>query len=207
MDFVCTEGEFQKMRNQWFPFFLSVLGFIAFSTPLAAEEKMKTPEPIPSSVPTPEVYRPMMEYSRLTEEERKILARGPIEQTPYIIGGAVGTFLGWGIGHAVQGRYSDQGWIFTLGEGVSLVALVAAVNSCLNRDWWNDDCNGEATLATIGFFSYVGFRIWEIVDLWATPGSHNNRYYQLKALTEPRRVSFIATPTKSGAFAGLQFRF
>lgn len=207
MDFVCTEGEFKKMRNRLVTLFIFAAGFGAFSSPLFAAEKTKSPAPAPSVIPAPEVYRPMMEYSQLSEEERRILAQGPISQGQVVAGGVVGTLFGWGLGHAIQGRYSDKGWIFTVGEAVSLLAIVAAVNSCFDSNSWKDNCDSEATLAVAGYIGFFGLRIWEAVDVWAGPGSHNNRYYQLRALTEPRRVSFIATPIKSGAYAGLQFRF
>ena len=44
-----------------------------------------------------------------------------ISKNRYITGGVLGTALGFGIGHAVQGRWlSDKGWIFTSAELVTL---------------------------------------------------------------------------------------
>ncbi len=45
----------------------------------------------------------------------------------YVAGGVVGTALGLGIGHAIQGRYwRDYGWAFTVGT----IALVLSEESC-----------------------------------------------------------------------------
>jgi len=35
------------------------------------------------------------------------------------------------------------------------------------------------TLIVIGVFGFMGLRIWEIVDAWAVPLSHNSKYNEL----------------------------
>jgi len=44
----------------------------------------------------------------------------------YHRGAFVGTLLGFGIGHAMQNRYANKGWIFTMLEGGSIVCFVTA---------------------------------------------------------------------------------
>lgn len=121
------------------------------------------------------------DYSNMSEEDRTILARGEISDTQYILGGVLGTYpLGFGIGHAIQGRYSDKGWIFTVGELGSLAVLMAGFGDCVSRSWSDSSgCNGG--LITLGAFGFLGFRIWEIVDVWATPLEINRRYRMLKS--------------------------
>ena len=42
-----------------------------------------------------------------------------VSKTNYYAGGALSILPGFGIGHAVQGRWREKGWIFTAGEVVS----------------------------------------------------------------------------------------
>ena len=151
--------------------------------------------------------------SGLSEEEARILAIGEISTERYIIGGVVGTYpLGLGIGHAIQGRYSDSGYIFTIGELGSLAVLVAGVADC-DDDWWdsdedNDDCDGGLVL--LGAAGFVGFRIWEIIDLWATPPGHNRRVREIKirqGIARGEWDGFIIPSRDGGAMAGLKYTF
>ncbi|WP_374001395.1 hypothetical protein [Bdellovibrio bacteriovorus] len=120
-------------------------------------------------------------YASLSERDREILARGEISKGRYIVGGILGTYpLGFGIGHAIQGRYTEKGWIFTVGEAGSLAVLIAGMGSCMSS-WHSDNCNGNGGLIWIGAFSFIGFRIWEIVDVWAAPPELNRRYRELKS--------------------------
>lgn len=78
----------------------------------------------------------------------------------YIAGGAMGILLGIGIGHAVQGRYSERGWIFTvsqIGSGIALGYYLAAENE---------------PFVIISAISLIGFRIWELIDVWWLPSTY-----------------------------------
>lgn len=62
----------------------------------------------------------------------QFLDDGEVSTPRYIIGGILGTYpIGFGIGHAIQGRYSDRGWIFTATEAASLAVVIAGVGECL----------------------------------------------------------------------------
>lgn len=98
--------------------------------------------------------------------------RMPVPTGKYITGGVLGSALGFGIGHAVQGRYQDGGWLFTATEGASLAVLMIGLGSCSEE---TENFGGERTkkttcsnggLVAIGFASLIGFRVWEIVDVW-----------------------------------------
>lgn len=53
----------------------------------------------------------------LTDKDKEILEIGEISTVSYVVGGVLGTYpVGLGIGHAIQGRWSQKGWIFTAGE-------------------------------------------------------------------------------------------
>lgn len=139
-----------------------------------------------------------------SEEDREVNRIGYISDARYVIGGILGVYPGFGIGHAVQGRYSQRGWIFTVGEVGSLMAFVLGAVNCWGTTNSSGSCDG--TGITIGALGYFGFKIWEIVDIWAAPIEINQRYRELH-LEPSSEVSGIVMPTKDGVVAGLQYRF
>lgn len=135
----------------------------------------------PRQVPPPYMYQPPP--PQLTPDERQLLEDGEITDGQYIGGGILAVFPGFGVGHAVQGRWSDNGWIFTVGEiaatglviyGISQDDCFLAIDECHDT---NDDGAGEFV---VGFLAYTGLRIWEIVDAWAAPPRHNRRVQNLR---------------------------
>lgn len=161
-------------------------------TPTAEDLKTMTP-------PTPP----------LDPEDQRILERGEISTARYITGGILGTYpLGFGVGHAIQGRYHDKGWIFTVGELGSLAIAAAGASNCMDDSEsgakrWGKCKSG---LMVAGALAFTGFRIWEIFDLWFAPPKHNQRYRQLKEQQTPT-TSLYLMPTPSGGAIGLQWRF
>jgi hypothetical protein len=104
-------------------------------------------------------------YHLLTAEERALLHQGEIETGHYIAGGVVGSVFAYGTGHAVQGRFADKGWIFLVGEAVSTGLIIKFLVDCLEvEDGGN--CEDDVDWLVVGLIGSVGFRIWELVDLW-----------------------------------------
>ena len=131
------------------------------------------------------IYEAQKKEIQLTKKDKAILEIGEISTARYITGGVLGTYpLGLGIGHAVQGRWSEDGQVFTWGELGSLAVVVAGAVGCIDEMGDNDDdwecSNLEESLIIVGALSFVGLRIWEIVDVWAVPPSHNSKYKSLK---------------------------
>jgi hypothetical protein len=95
----------------------------------------------------------------------------PVPTGKYITGGVLASTVGLGIGHAVEGRYADKGWIFTATEATGIAMMVAG---CSERKDRNDDgvkeCNNNG-LVVAGAVVAIGFHVWEIIDAWsgATP--------------------------------------
>jgi hypothetical protein len=155
---------------------------------------------------------------QLSDDDRDLLDDGPIGDGPYIAGGVVGTLLGLGIGHAIQGRYGEKGWIFTVSELASAALIVAGAEECVDNILVGRTCSRSASY-TIGTWGLLGFRIWEIVDLWAAPPARNKKYRRLKrrlgeSIDEDAAVDFILSPIarnehgiSPGISAGVQFRF
>lgn len=153
-----------------------------------------------------------MSYASLSEADRQILARGEMSTTRYVLGGVLGTYpLGFGIGHAIQGRYSEKGWIFTVGELSSIAVLAAGLGSCFGDALSSNDgdCNTGGGLVFLGAFGFVGFRVWEIVDLWATPLEQDRRYRELKSRLPVSEVTFEPgfVPLAGGGALGLRVTF
>jgi len=191
------------------------------------------PEAPPVYVPPTYGYqpRPAMELRTvtLTEEERDLLEEGTIGTGRAIVGGVVGTIYGFGIGHTVQGRWLDKGWIFTVGETASMIALLMGVVQAFEGcdgyyagDQYVDSCaddgdNHAGAYLVGGLVGFVGFRIWEIVDAWVGPKQHNARVRAVRMKVDPRYnpdgdggYGLYIKPARDGGgggIAGLSFKF
>lgn len=107
-------------------------------------------------------------------------------------GAYIGTFFGFGIGHAFQGRYMDDGWKWTLGEVATLGTIFATADQCENN---TDPLTGEKTYqcssySSLTVLAWIGFRVWQGYDLWHYASTANNIY---------------AMPTKDGLILGYRF--
>jgi hypothetical protein len=180
-------------------------------------------EPPPSRAYVPPAYN----YQRtvvITAEESELLNEGVMPVGKYVAGGITAVAAGFGIGHIVQGRWLDKGWIFTLGESASIVAIATgaaqAIDSCYNT--YDTPCqnsrhrNDGMGLMMGGLLAFTGLHIWEIVDAWVAPPRHNKRIHEIRARLgqEPielsRAAPYVAPvhgSTGGGGVAGLAFRF
>lgn len=99
--------------------------------------------------------------SQMTNEEQDIYLKGEMDKTKYIVGGVLGTYpIGLGIGHAIQGRYSEKGWIFTAGELGAMAVSTISLVGCFGEIETNRNCN--LTPFVIGVYGYLAFRILEL---------------------------------------------
>jgi hypothetical protein len=204
-------------RSNILPLFL-VLGLLTSSQSWADPDKNPTPSVSPSPVPFSERKIP---YSSLSSDEREVLDRGEVGETQYIVGGVIGTLFGLGIGQAIEQRYVPTGLIITVGEAASIGMMSAGAAQCVANTIGNSftypanqttqNCNSGLLEAGIGL--YVGLRIWEIIDVWATPPSINRRYRDLKEHVD-RTASFGVVPAVAtgqsqidGALLAYQWRF
>ena len=156
---------------------------------------------------------------QLSEEQQALLARGEIPIGGYITGGILSYVLGFGIGHAVQGRWTEKGWIFTAGEVASITAILYGVSQANRYDpeysyGSHDHQNRRGrNYALAGIVGLLGFRVWGVVDAWVAPPIHNRKVRALKqqlGLTPPSYGFYLAppqSPSGSGGVAGLSLRF
>ncbi|HLU67744.1 MAG TPA: hypothetical protein VKZ63_15780 [Kofleriaceae bacterium] len=151
---------------------------------------------------------PAQNYALLTPEERELLARGEIGPGVHIAGGLVGTMFGFGLGHAVQGRFGDRGWIFMAGEAGSIAAILIWASTCAEYD---GHCEQSTGWLVAGLAGIAVFRVWELIDVWAGPSTHNERVRRARARAygAPYYGAFVA-PTGgdlSGGIAGITVAF
>jgi hypothetical protein len=186
---------------------------------------MPAPAPYPPPMqpqPYPYPYAPY-QYGTplpLTADEQELLSRGEISDGQHIGGGLVSLFFGFGVGQAVQGRYSDTGWIFTLGEAASMTAIFVGMVQAFDcvDDFEGSSCNNDdsAGFLLVGGLIGIGvFRIWEIVDAFSGPTRHNAKVRALRmrlGIPQPMytKVMPYVAPSLSrdgGGTAGLTLRF
>lgn len=144
----------------------------------------------------------------MTAEDREILQAGPIESDAYA-GGVVGSLLGFGLGQAVQGRWHDTGWIFTVGEAASLVAVAYGLQGkgCYTSPCSNGPLHEDVAIGAIA--TILAFRVWELGDAIIAPGLRNQRFRRVvNRYNSPTytMTPFLA-PRGDGALAGLGVRF
>lgn len=209
-------GSFARKTSRHLGLTVGIL-VVVFSAAAAAQDVPAAPPAPPASSASPNIPGAPVEpgkipYASLSPDERKILYDGPISDGQYVAGGVVGTFLGFGIGQAIEGRYGDTGWIFTVGELGSTVLLVAGAVNCLSSVQGNTCTNGGGEVV-LGYLGILGFRIWEIVDVWAVPPGINRRYRDLRQrVADPPHASLGIIPLASVGVGvspglGLTYRF
>jgi len=161
-------------------------------------------------------FEPSQPAPPMSQEERQILADGEISDGQWGGGVLASVALGFGTGQAVQGRWHDTGWIFTLGESASLVAMIvsmpAAFGDCFDCGPSHQHDQDRAADVLIGsFIVFAGLHIWEIGDAAIGPSEHNQRYRAVRARhPETYTVMPYVVPTHSGGsggVAGLTLRF
>jgi len=84
----------------------------------------------------------------------------------------IGGMLGFGSGHAVQNRWSDNGWKFSLLDlgGIGLVSAGVPLKHCFPYSWGCDESKPrqsttQKVLMGTGFSILLGSRLWQIYDL------------------------------------------
>ncbi len=134
----------------------------------------------------------------------KALHIEPLTQTRYIVGGVVGSALGFGIGHSIVGEYNSMGWVFTMSQVLSLsIPILAALTMAII--YWEGSAAGtvDHLITTWGTFLWIGvalwaaFRVWEIVDLWVRPHHRLSASSNHPSTTQP--VILPSTPKASFA--------
>lgn len=125
-----------------------------------------------------------------------------ISQGNYTTGGVIGTIFGLGIGHGIQGRWSDKGWLYTLSGIVSYSLMINALNSeSCNYDYDDyglveESCTADDSSEWWALL-FLAVRIAEIVDVW----SPSSKKY--KIVKNKKRYDFFVTPVLKNRYAGV----
>ncbi len=141
--------------------------------PVAPAAPAAAPQRVVVSAHPARAASPEPRLVTVSAEDAWVLERGTIGVVPYVIGGLGSMYLGFGIGHAIQGRYGQRGWMMTLGE-VGGLALVAGgfMQSCAQGCGYN-------AMSTLGLGTVIGFKVWEVLDAWIYPPIHNSHYEEI----------------------------
>lgn len=91
-----------------------------------------------------------------------------INEDSYIAGGVASILLGFGIGHAIQGRWKERGWIHTAFQTGVIAGFLFGGNFFLPE---SITIEHYALYFLSGTLLFMGSRVWETVDAWALPQS------------------------------------
>jgi hypothetical protein len=203
-----------------------VLGACAVITGSEAAQAQPAAAPQPSSYApaygpayAPAPYGPPPVAVELTLEEQLLLQRGIISDGKHIGGGLAAWFIGFGSGQAIQGRWYEDGWKFTLGEGagmgVSIYGFVRLAN-CLydpSPSDYRDNCERHLGWMLAGALVSGVFRVWGTIDAFLEPSEHNRRVRALHMRIGHQpfytRLTPFVTPVQQGdgAVGGLTISF
>jgi hypothetical protein len=156
------------------------------------------------SVPSPATYRP------LDPDDQRALDVGEISDNEIVLGAVLAAWPGFGVGQAVQGRWRDRGWIFTLGEGGSLGVFAMSGLACPGASGPCANSRAYYGVAVASFFGWVAFHIGGVVDAVVAPKFHNQRVRRLRARStgSPQLGGVYVAPVNGGGeAAGVVVRF
>lgn len=99
----------------------------------------------------------------------------------YIGGGVASILVGFGVGHAIQGRYKEKGWIFTVAELVTIGGYFTSVTLLVGDAIDIAETGGDIDVGAVktkggmalAFLAVgIGVRVWEMVDAWILPSQY-----------------------------------
>ncbi len=199
---------------------VAICGLVAQAHAQPGPDQPPQPPPNIQFAPPAYAYQPPAPIE-ITSDERDMLERGEISNGRILTGGLVSTFVGYGIGQAIEGRWTDTGWLFSVGETAASVAMVVGLARmtlseearCLQAPCSNS--SNDAGLFVGSLIALTALRIWDSVDAFAGPHNYNEKLGRLRARVgvpppvEARRVVPFVAPPNSGAgtVAGLALQF
>ena len=92
-----------------------------------------------------------------------------ISPAQYVSGGVVGSFLGLGLGHAAQGRWTSSGIYYTGSQLAGTSLFIYGMHCTFMTSFEENNSESEkcSKQATLGFSVVLISRIFEVVDLWS----------------------------------------
>jgi hypothetical protein len=149
--------------------------------------------------------------AKLTPSEQQTLGIGETTPMEYLGGGVLAWAPGFGVGHAVQGRWADKGWIFTVGQIFSAVFIMIEVENfdCDDPKKSNFECYLSETdnKFAFGAVSFSFFKIWEIWDAWVGGFVHMDDYDSVQRKIKSNRDVKISAPNSNSLLLSYQWSF
>lgn len=180
----------------------------------------------PCYLTLPAGYAPL---PMITNDDLELLDKGEISGLRHFSGALSAFYLGFGSGQALQGRWAEKGWIFTVGETLSLGAMIAGtamprLEACAvstpqqEGDAFDTHCHSSmsrrgAWLMIGGLIGFSVMRTWGFVDAIVGPYERNRRVRSLRALygvaaAKPKLAPYLVPADRgAGVTAGLVARF
>jgi hypothetical protein len=148
--------------------------------------------------------------ANLTDEEHELLAQGEIGEHARLGGTAVEAFFGLGLGQAVEGRWTETGWIFTTGELAATTLIGVGLGEAFAECKPGDTCHagrGKAMFVA-GALAAAVFRTWGTVDAYVGPARHDERVRALRMRLATAPMPYVTTlPGSGGTIAGFTLAF
>ena len=135
-----------------------------------------------------------------------------LNKKEYIGGAFASMFLGLGIGHAIQGRWMDEGWFFTLGEGVTLGVILSSFLKGPTSNYSSFDITERVLWevhnwsAYISLALFVSLRVWASIDTWVLP-SHIKVAQESRFQITPLVVSNYSNSNYLSLGLNMKYRF
>ena len=134
--------------------FISLIVILIFSTNVFAVTKVPVKK---QAIQKKRDQSKPMQSDKISEEESDSRSR-----SKDLLAIPVGV-IGYGLGHGLQGRYSEVGWIYTAVDLASLVFVAATMGSCNPSD---QSCeNDKDSARDVGRALLIGSRLVQIADL------------------------------------------
>ena len=132
-----------------------------------------------------------------------------LNKKAYIVGGFASIFLGFGIGHIIQGRWWDEGgWVFTLGEAVTgsviLTSLFKTTPPKSDHEMMLRDIHNLVSYTSMALF--IALRVWASVDTWVLP-SHIKIAQESRFQITPLVVSNYSNSHNLSLGLNMKYRF
>jgi hypothetical protein len=172
-------------------------------------------QPAPYQPGYPQDY-PRLQLQQLAPDDQHLLARGEITDGQWIGGGVASILVGFGVGQAVQGRWGERGWIFTLGDAALGTVAMVSIGYTIGCSVSGTSCNTAIPVMYGSVLALAAFRVLEVADAFAVPPARNARLRRLRMeLGLPQVPSYALAPylapTRSlrgdTAVAGFQVSF
>lgn len=118
-----------------------------------------------------------------------------VSEMQQIAGPPTAFLFGFGLGHAVEGRWHEQGWKFTVADTAAMTLFVvgSANVEC------EQHCPAYGAALVTGLLALGVSRIWQTYDTVEGARAKNRRLR--------REAGLSIAPARGGAVAGVSMRF